>query len=327
MKDGATSAYDYFDCKPGSLEMCLKQFEVKSVFPTYYTRMVKDVQKEEFVFEPIDTEKYTIGIGARQYTTFLTHWDNCYDHIRHQLEEFVYGRKATLELSFDSSDSVLHLEQVHILDHTEKVGDGVRFKYQYYMRVEIESNEFAGMPNIVGYCDIDQTLRTLYEGFLRLALLHTKEADKYGDIPSCLVTYNRFKSPLIETCLISDYKPDYTSYRERQVHIKDILTIEPNYDYFIMHLDGTVEGYEDLEELCGQPVQIEGLKEWCREIASIIVEAAIGRTYPMDWEDYHRRGIALAKQLRAVLPKEYDLWYDAPYEDDSGIIEKPDLII
>ena len=327
MKDGATWAYDYFDCKPGALEMCLKQFEIKAVFPSYYTRMVKDVQKEEFVFKPIDIEEYTIGIGDRQYTTFLTHWDNSYDHIRHQFEEYVYGRKATLELSFDSSDTVLHLEKIHILDHTEKVGDGIGFKYQYYMRVEIQSNEFAGMPNIVGYCDIDQTLRTLYEGFLRLGLLHNLEADKYGDIPSLIVAYNRFKSPLIETCLIPDYEPDYTSYRERQVQIEDILTIQPDFDYFIRHLDGTVDGYEDLEELCGQPVQIEGLKDWCQDIVPVVIEAAVSKTYPMDWEDYHRRGINLAKQLRKVLPKEYDLWYRAPYEDKSGTIKEPMLII
>lgn len=307
--------------------MCLKQFEVKSVFPTYYTRMVKDIQKEEFVFEPIDTEEYTIGIGDRKYTTFLTHWDSSYDHIRHQFEEYVYGRKATLELTFDGSDTVLRIEHVSILDHTEKVGDGVGFKYQYYMRVEIQSNEFAGMPNIVGYCDIDQTLRTLYEGFLGIARLHGLEGDEYGDEPACIVAYNRFKSPLIETCLIPDYKTDYTSYRERQVHIKDILTIKPDYDVFIMHLDGSMEGFEELGELCGQPVNIEGLEEWCRDMAPVVIEAAVGKTYPIDWEDFHRRGIELAKQLRKVLPKEYDLWYEAPVEDKTGIIKKPKLII
>ena len=327
MKNGATWAYDSYDCKPGALEMCLKQIEVKAVFPTYYTRMVKDIQKEEFIFKPIDTEKYTIGIGDRQYTTFLTHWDSSYDHIRHQFEEYVYSRKATLELTFDSSDTVLRLEHVNILDHTETVGEGVGLKYQYYMRVEIQSNEFAGMPNIVGYCDIDETLRTLYEGFLELAQLHKLEADDVMDEPSCLVAYNRFKSPLIETCLIPDFKPDYDSYSDRQVHIKDIMTIKPDYDFFMTHLDGTVEGYEDLEELCGQPVQIEGLEEWCRDIVPAVIEAAVGRTYPMDWANFHKRGIELAKQLRKVLPKEYDLWYEAPTEDNSCIVKKPMLII
>ena len=120
---------------------------------------------------------------------------------------------------------------------------------------------------------------------------------------------------------------DPSSYRERQVHIKDILTICPDYDFFIMRLDQIVYGYDDLEKLCGQPVQIEGLKEWCQEMAPVVVESAVGRTYPMNWEDYHRRGIELAKQLRKVLPIEYDLWYEAPFEDTSGIVSKPILII
>ena len=107
MTEGGTWAYDSFDGKMESLQMCLKQFEVKAVFPTYYTRMVTDIQKEEFVFKPIDTEEYTIGIGDRQYTTFLTHWDSSYEHIRHQFEEYLYGRKAALELTFDGSDTVL----------------------------------------------------------------------------------------------------------------------------------------------------------------------------------------------------------------------------
>ena len=39
------------------------------------------------------------------------------------------------------------------------------------------------------------------------------------------------------------------------------------------------------------------------------------------------RGLEYAKQLRKVLPSEYDLWYEAPFEDKSGTIKKPLLII
>lgn len=327
MEEGATWAYDSFDAKLESLQMCLKQFEVNAVFPTYYTRMVKDIQKEEFVFKPIDSEEYTIGIGERQYTTFLTHWDNSFDHIRHQFEEYVYGRKATLEMSFDDSDTVLRLQHVSILDHTEKVGEGIGFKYQYYMRVEIESNQFAAMPNIIGYCDIDQTLRTLYEGLLGMALLHPLEGDRYGDEPSRIVAYNRYKSPLIENCLNPDYEPDYTSYRNRQIHVKDVLTMCPDYDELLFDVEGKGWNCDELEELCGRPVEIDGLREWCREIVPAVIESAVGKDFPMDWREYHERGLKLAKELRKVLPQEYDLWYKAPVEDKSGIMPRARLII
>lgn len=327
IQEGAIWAYDSLDAKLESVQMCLKQFEVKAVFPTYYTRMVAEIQKEEFIFKPEDTEKYTIGIGDRYYSTFLTHWDSSFDHIRHQLEEYAYGRKATVELPFDGSDTILRIEHVHILDHTEKAGEGVSFKYQYFMRVEIQSNEFAAMPNIVGYCDVDQTLRTLYEGFLKMALLHDLEGDRHGDYPSCIVAYNRYKSPILECCLISDYKPDYSSYRNRQVHVKDVLTMQPDYDYFLTTLDGHVWKDDELDELCGKPVHVEGLTEWCRDIVPVVIEGAVGKAYPIDWEEYHRRGLDLAKKLREVLPHEYDLWYKAPVEDKSGVFPQARLII
>lgn len=326
-EEGAEWAYDSFDGKPEALQMSLKQFEIKAVFPTYYTRMVKDIRKEEFVFIPRDSEAYTIGIGERRYNTFLTHWDNSFDHIRHQFEEYVYGRKATVEMSFDDSDTILRLQYVNILDHTEKAGEGIAFKYQYYIRVEIESNQFAAMPNIIGYCDIEQTLRTLYEGLLGMALLHPVAGYRYGDEPSRIVAYNRYKSPLIESCLNPDYEQDYTSYRKRQAHIKDILTMMPDYGELLFNTNGTGWGYEDLEELCGKLVHIEGLKEWCDEIVPAVIEGAVGKTYPMDWKRYHERGLKLAKELRNVLPQEYDLWYMAPTEDKTGIIPRPRLII
>ena len=327
IEENAPLAYPSNDLKPGTVEMCIKQSKVPAVFPSFYMRKAADVLKETFVFTPHDSENYTIGIGERQYDSFLTHWDNSFEHIRHQLENYAYAREATLELSFDTSDTVLKLKHVSILDHTEKVGDGVAFKYQYYMRVEILSNEFADMPTLVGYCDIDETISTLYEGLLQMALLHGENGDPYGDEPSRLVAYNRYKSPILESILDPDYEQDYSSYRERQVHVKDVLTINPDYDYFLVHLDGTVEGYEDLDELCGKPVQIEGLEEWCHEMAPVVIEAAVGRTFPKDWESFHRKGIMLAKQLRKVLPKEYDLWYKAPTEDKSGTIPRPRLII
>lgn len=327
IEENAPLAYSASDLKPESLQMCIKQSMVPAVFPSFYTREAADVRKEAFVFTPHDSERYTIGIGDRMYDTFLTHWDNSFEQIRHQLENYVYAREATLELSFDSSDTILKLEHVSILDHTEKVGDGVAFKYQYFMRVEIRSNEFAAMPTLVGYCDIDETLKTLYEGLLQMALLHPLDGDRYMDEPTRIVAYNRYKSPLIESSLDPDYERDFSSYRERQVHVKDVLTIIPDYDYFMVHLDGTVEGYEDLDDLCGKPVHIDGLEEWCREMAPVVLEAAVGRTFPKDWEGFHRRGIAIARQLRKVLPKEYDLWYKAPTEDNSGTIPRPRLVL
>ena len=315
MLEDAPLAYDDSDVKFEAVKMCVDQLDVQAALPSFYMLRTKDIQKEEFVFKPHGTEGYTIGVGERRYDTFLTIWNSSYEHIRHQLEEYAYSRKATLELSFDGSETILKLEEVSIVDQTEEHDGGIGYKYQDYIRVEIKSNSYADMPTIVGYCDVSETLTTLYTGFLQLALKHPEKPTPYVSDTGRLVAYGMFKSPIIERVLDKDRKRDYATFEVRQVYVTDVLTIKPDHDVFLMHMDGRTEGFEGLEELCGKAIQIDGLEEWCHEID------------PMDWEDFHRRGLVYAKQLRKVLPREYDLWYDAPFEDKSGIIKKPQLII
>lgn len=327
MLEDAPLAYDDFDVKIEAVKMCVDQLDVQAALPSFYMLRTKDIQKEEFVFAPHGTEGYTIGVGGRWYYTFLTLWDNSYERIRHQLEEFAYSRKATLELSFDGSETILKLEEVPIVDQIDEHDSGVGYRYKDYIRVEIRSNNYAGQPTIVGYCDVRETLTTLYTGLLQMALIHPEEPIPYVSDTGRLVAYNMFKSPIIERVLDTERKRDYSTYELRQVKVKDVLTIDPDYDVFIRHLDGSMGSCYELDELCGQHVQFEGLEEWCSEMKPVIIEAAVGKTHPMDWEDFHRRGLEYAKQLRKVLPLEYDLWYEAPFEDKSGTIRKPILII
>ena len=309
-----------------ALKACVDQFEIKATLPTYYIRRTADVVMEEFIFDPKDSRAYTIGIGNRKYTTYITHWSFDMEYLRHQLEELVFTRKTTLELDYEDSPAIIKLSKINILDHTEQAGDGTAFKYKDYLYVEIWATEFANMPVLMGYCDIQASLRTLYEGLLQMAMLHPEISYDYVE-PSRIVAYNRYKSPIFESILNGRERMYDNEYMDRQVHIKDVLTIVPNYDYIITNLDGHVWNYDEMEDLCGKPVHIEGLKEWCAQIKPVIIEAAVSKESPMDWEEYHRKGIELAKQIRAVLPKRYDLWYKAPIEDQSGIIKRPVLII
>lgn len=67
--------------------------------------------------------------------------------------------------------------------------------------------------------------------------------------------------------------------------------------------------------------------EWQQEIEPIVIASATGQPYSKDWRSYHERGLKLAHELRKRLSPEIDLWYDAPYEDKSGIINHPMLIL
>ena len=86
-------------------------------------------------------------------------------------------------------------------------------------------------------------------------------------------------------------------------------------------------GLDDLYTSDGQPISLPAFEEWQQEMRDIVVKASTGEEYEKDWQDYHNRGLKLAKQLREVLSSDFDLWYEAPYEDKSGIIPKPILII
>jgi len=320
-------AYESIDLNRESLDVCVKQLTMKAVFPRFYALRANEVSAEHFTFKAKHDEAYSIGIGDRTYSTFCTQWDTDMEYVRHQLEEYVYGHKAHIKLTFDSSDTEIILEKESILDSITKVDRGQSYTYKNFTLVKIISNGFANMPTLVGYCDEKQMLTELYEGLLEFALMQHKEGETYGDGPCNIVAYNQIKSPIIESMLKIGWKRDYSTYEIRQQKIKDVLTIDPDFDYFISHADGTVSDYDDLGEILGPQFQVEGLKEWAEEIAPIVIQSETNKPYTKDWPDYHTRGLELARRLRAILPQDYDLWYRAPFEDKSGTIEKPSLIL
>ena len=285
-----------------------------------------------FKFENEGSERYIIGIGNREYKTFLTHWDNDYDIIRFQLESFAYNGEATINLTFDTLDTVVKIKHVSILDEVNQSEEGCGYSYKEYAKVEIRPNEFVHGPIICGYCDLKQTISTFYEGLLRLALDQPRIEPAYYDGPCLLEAYNKFKSPVVERYILGISSSSKKAVL-RQVHIKMILFMCPNYDYVIMDSGGVsvdvdMENgfFDEIYDKKGNPIKMPELVEWQKEISKVIIEGAMGRTIPFDWEGYHKRGMGLAQQLRNILSSDFDLWYEAPVEDRSGIIAKPILV-
>lgn len=329
-KDGKQIAYTKFDVELDAVEMCLKQINAKHTLPSNCRLMAKDVYEDEFVFNPLGDEcfeKYRIGMSNRTYDTFLTHWDSDFEHIRHQLESLAFEGKTTIKLPFDTSYTILKLSNTSVLDKTENIGEGVSFKYKDFMVVEIEPNGFVHQPILKGYCDVEKTARTFYEGLLRLALLHPMNYDcNDHDTPSRMVAYNKFKSPIFESYLRKEATND-NEYAIRQVHVKHIIRIEPDYNAIMFDEQETVICLGDFYDKDGKPIEMLEFEKWASEINPIVVASETSEPYKKDWEDYHRRGIELAKQLREKLSTDFDLWYAAPFEDKSGTIPKPMLII
>lgn len=333
-EDGKPLAYDPREVSVDAIRVCAKQMDVKAVLPSYYRLRSQDVNVESFVFEPLGDkwcENYKIAIGDRGYNTWLTHWDNDMEWIRHALESYVYEREAVIKLSFDMSYTIIKLKKVSALEGIKKVGPGIGYDYKQFIEVQIEPNEFVHMPVIKGFCDEKTMIRSLYEGLLRMAMLHPETSEDY-DTPSRMVAYNKYKSPIIEAFLRDEHiKED--AYAIRQVHVKEVLKIDPDYDVVIwdsenipvdVDSDGNIDKLYDKQ---GNPITIPGLLQWQEEVAPIVVYAATGHSYEKDWQDYHRRGLEFAKLLRSKLSTDFDLWYEAPFEDKSGTIPKRILII
>lgn len=320
-----------------SIVSCYKQLMVKCTWPSYFRKTTKDIQTEEFLFDIIggnEGEHFSVGIGDRSYSTWFSHWDGSLERMRHQFESFTFELKAEVKITFDMSETIVKLEKVSVIDEINETEGGIGFKYKYYMLVTIFPNEFVKQPILKGYCEKTQVLKTLYNGLLRMALDHPNSIDDYDDVPDMLNAYNIVKSPIIEDYITGKYK--YHSdkfFANRQITVKHIITIDPDIAQLFhdeegvsyeVEKDGTLDFVYDRS---GNPIVIKDFFTWHIEINQIVIDSEADQPYSIDWEQYHSRGILLAQELRKFLSNDFDLWYEAPLEDKSGLIKHPFLVL
>lgn len=310
-------AYDSFYAELNAVEMCWKQIMNPCTLPTHYMRLAEDIRVEQFTFHfDNKDERYTIGIGNREFQSFLTDWDMSYEKIRYELEGIAFSEKAEVRLTFDMCDTVVTMKKVNVVEEVNSGDKGVGYKYKLLLSVMIEPNEFVHMTILKGYCDMKETVRTFYEGLLKKA------------VSPRLIEYNKIKSPIIEAFLREETMDQDDSYFQRQVHVKHVLRIDPDYD--VIGFDEEDVAWGDLEDIYdqqGRLIELPDLVEWAQEMHPIVVASETSEPYEKDWADYHRRGLELAQQLRRMASTDFDIWYEAPFEDESGTIPRRMLII
>lgn len=282
---------------------------------------------------------YTLKIGNRGITSYISDWSNNMDFIRHQLESYCYCRKAQIELHYEDETTLINLKHLHALASAKTVNSGIVYRYDDYMKVEVQPNSFANVSAIVGICNEQDTIRELYEGLLNI-VRRGYEFEKYGvDNPwdyDAIVFYNHIKSPIIERYL-SGIQEKYNSIVERQKIIHHVFTICPDYTHVLGYMTGqssavdvdsndVITLYKDEatdEELCS--VKLPGIYEWLDEFErySDGVNSTMGE---MDVKDWHHRGMILAKELKKKLPEDIDVWYGFPFEDTENRNRRPVLI-
>jgi hypothetical protein len=249
------------------------------------------------------------------------------EQVRHQLESYVYSREAEIILNFDTDETIIKVRHVRVLDEMSKAGNGYMCKYKDYDLIEIIPNSFIKMPIIKGYCKEKQVIGQLYEGLLDIARRHPADGEEnsYDDTPSREIAYNRYKSPILELFL-KGIKREKNTYMVRQTIVKHIVRICPDYDEYLWDEDDAAMELDELYDKEGRSIQMPELDAWAHEIARVVVDSETGRPYEKDWSDFHKRGINLAHQLHKRLSPDFDLWYEVPYEDKSGIIPRRKLI-
>lgn len=335
VKEGGKPAYhDYYDKKEG-IRLCNAQLLVTCTLPSFYTPSTNGLNIEGFRFSPIshgDGEHYSIGIGERIYNTWFSHLEGDLELVRHQLETITMDDHAEVILPFDMERTIVKLEKCSLVDVVTQGDEGTRYSYRHCMKVTIVSNWHAHMPTLVGYCEEKEAVRTFYEGLLRLALDHPAEEGHgwHYCVPKRLVAYNMIKSALIEDWLEGKAKKD-NNVSLRQRSVRHILTVCPDYQQYCHDEEGVaydfIDGYLDGVYGVGhRPVSVNGLQKWQKEIEPIVIDSETGHPVEKDWQEYHDRGIRLARVLRGALSADYDLWYEAPFEDKSGIVPEPILI-
>ncbi|MDE6463563.1 MAG: hypothetical protein K2L16_02885 [Muribaculaceae bacterium] len=330
--EGADVVYEFIGEDPVGL--CIKQLAIKWALPSAFARLSSEITIDKFIFDSgDDAEKYYIGLSDRVFQSYISDWDNDYDEIRNKLEDYVFSREAKVRLGFDMSDTIIEFQHHSVLKSVEESSGGYGFKYDELCLVSILTYDFGKAPMLKGYCEERSTIRTFYEGLLRVCLAYVKGFDGYVYDVKDLYAYNKAKSPVIEQWL-SEEKHNYAAPVRRQTMVDRIWIIYPEYDVCVEEViphripfDVEDDTFEDVLDSNGNTIVIPGFSAWSKEISGIIVKSENGEVYDFDWEDYHRRGLELARQLRSKLPSNIDIWYKAPFEDKSATIPRPILII
>ena len=118
---------------------------------------------------------------------------------------------------------------------------------------------------------------------------------------------------------------------------KFILTMCPDYGencfYTLDGFDCGEDGEIYLDDDYMVKINVPGLSDWCYkyqeeclipiEFGKISLEE-LNKTF--DWRNFHSTGLKLAAEVKKQLPEVVELWYQAPFEDKSGLISKKILI-
>lgn len=281
---------------------------------------------------------YTILLGKQKYCSALSDWSTNLETIRHDLESFVFHKETTLELFFEDSPTIITLKKESLLNPQTEKEKGTGFAWEEVLYVHIKPNSFQSKTDseISGYCELKSGIETIYTALLQCALLYKgRKTDTNNHLwPNYKDFYNIIKSPIIED-FIAGRKYDPYAPKRRHNPIDIVMSINPDIysstcNYFTGVCDDMFEDiftvFDDNDNTI-QEITVPGIENWLNEFRDATDFAETTTSANFDFKEWHHRGIKFAQEIRNKLIDNCDLWYYAPYEDNSGIILRPKLIL
>lgn len=249
-------------------------------------------------------------IGNRTIESCISDWSTDLDYIRHQMEGLVFGYKSgEIEINFEDEPTKIRFIKRNVLTNTKKVDGGTTFQYKDLLQVQILPNTFTKTPAVVGFCEPMPTIRAMYESLLQLGrILAAADIETVSDwnYSSGMNIYNTLKSGIVEAYL-TPYKPK-SEVVKRQTIVRHIVTICGRDDTYGYHEDGSsiyvIKNAKDL--IC-----IDGLADFTVNSITDWIKQRDEAGQDFDAEKWDIRGLEFARQIRSLIPEDYDVWYES----------------
>ena len=296
------------------LKTIKSQMTATAVLLGPYKLTINDITIDEFSLT-FDSKvscdiDFTAKIGNRTIASSISNWSTDFDYIRHQMEGLILNYKSgEIEINFEDEPTKFRFIKRHALTDTKRGVSGTAFQYKDLLNVQILPNTFTKSPAVVGFCEPMTTIRTMYEALLQLGrILAAADIETVSDwnYSSGMNIYNTLKSGIVEAYL-TPYKPK-SEVVKRQTIVRHIVTICGRDDTYGYHEDGSsiyvIKNAKDL--IC-----IDGLADFTVNSITDWIKQRDEAGQDFDAEKWDIRGLEFARQIRSLIPEDYDVWYES----------------
>lgn len=285
------------DVSEESLYPLIKDFKCKCFFESYDIRIL-------------------LSVGSYTHLCYLSDWSNDLSELRFELES-----GNNINIYFEDSATVIKFYAITPLNTIELDDYWLSHWKRNCVIVKITPNEFAKTGICYDICLHSQVIKAIYEGLLQMASKAFKDDNEYKwDNADNICFYNKIKSPFLERKL-RDISMKNFEVECRQVKISHVLTVTPGSNTFISDENDVQHGFVDTDVIGIRygnikiDLKVDGIQQWWNEYN-------ISSELSPEWME---RGKKLVQELRNILPDEYDLWLDIPY--DKGDVTKSNSLI